>query len=228
MEGIDTLCLGLVLCPVSLVFGVGIFFLVRYAARKILEKYWPNKAAGLAIGIAAGVSVVIAFILFYSLYAPAFPDYQMAQYRPRNQDLVGTWVPADSSKQYIEQQGYTSAKPILILSSSGEFSATDFPDILFEQRNHILYSGEGRWAVVRDFQGTWQVQLIFEQIEPSWYPDPPLSGPTPCAGSSVPCKGLEIDFDLWNRKAPYYISGLERDLGPNFSYQRVGDIYESP
>lgn len=228
MEGINLACLGLELCPVSLVAGVGIFLLVRYAIRKIADKYWPGKAARLATIVAAGVSAVTAFVLFHFLFAPAFPGYYMAQYRPRNEDLVGTWVATHSSQEYIALQGYTFAESTLVLTSSGEFTTTDFPDMLLWHQNHIFYSGAGRWSVIRDFEGTWQVQLIFESIDPVWYPDPPLSRPTPCAGSSVPCKGLEIELNLWNRRAPYYISGLEGDLGPQFSYQRVGDIYTSP
>lgn len=228
MEGINYLCLGLYLCPVSIAIGVGIFFLARYITRKIINQRWGNEKTWIPNTIAVGLAVIIAYTFFYYSFAPAFPGYYHPQRKPRQENIIGTWVATNNTIAFLYEQGYPFyAKPTLILDSSGRFSAADFPDILFFHRNQILYSGEGRWALVRGVQDDWQVELTFDSIDPAWYPDPPLSGPTPCAGLSVPCEGLTFTFYLWNRKAPYYIFEYTGgELGPNIYYQRIGDNYE--
>jgi hypothetical protein len=227
MEGLNYLCLGLFLCPISLLIGVGVFFLVRYGSRLAINKWLGSKRVWISIPIAVILSAIAAYAFFHFQFAPAFPGYYHPSRQPRNEDIVGTWIATNGTREYLGELGYTHSEPTLILNSSGKFTATDFPDILFFHRNLILHSGEGTWAVVRDFQGYWQVELTFDRIDPSWYPDPPLSGPTPCAGLSVPCGGLEFNFDLWNRKAPYYIfEYIGGELGPNIYYQRIGDNHE--
>lgn len=227
MEGLNYLCLGLFLCPISLLIGVGVFFLVRHGSRFVISKWLGSEKVRLSIPIAIIVSVVVAYAFFYFQFAPAFPAYYHPKRQPLNEDIFGTWIATDSSLEYMSELGYPNVEPTLILLSSGKFSITEFPDILFFHRNLILHSGEGTWSLVRDLQGYWQVELTFDRIEPAWYPDPPLSAPTPCAGLSVPCGGLIFTFELWNRKPPYsifkYIGG---ELGPNIYYHRLGDNHE--
>lgn len=227
MEGINYLCLGTTLCPVGILAGVIAFLLAFFGGRRIIAKRYGENRSWIVTPIAILLSLIVAYTVFHLLFAPAFPGYYHPNRRPRNEDIVGTWVATAYSKEYMDELGYTQAEPTLIFHSTGDFSATDFPDILFFHREQILHSGEGRWKLVRGFQGHWQVELTFDWIKPPWFPDPPLSGPTPCPGLSVPCEGLRYTFDLWHRKPPYlifrYIGG---ELGPNIYYRRLGDPYE--
>jgi hypothetical protein len=227
MEGINYLCLFIYLCPVSILIGVGVFFLAQTSSRKIITKWFGNKKSWISIPIAIILAVSIAYTFFYFQFAPAFPGYYHPKKRPRTEDIIGKWVATSHSKEYIAELGYTNADPILTLHNTEEFTTSDFPDILFFHHNQILYSGEGKWELVRGFQGDWQIELVFYRINPPWYPDPPLSGPTPCPGLSVPCEGLHYNFELWHRKPPYLVfSYIGGELGPNIYYERLSDIYE--
>ncbi len=230
MEGINYLLLCLMLCPLSLLIGAGVFYLARLALLWLLSMRLGIHNENIASLIALFLAAVVAFVFFNSQFAPAFPGYYQPKRALSNADIVGTWVITDFTSEYLIEEGYTRAEPTLILYSSGEFSTKDFPDLLFYDRDFVLYSGNGSWSLVRDFNGAWQVKLLFTRIYPPWYPDPPLSGPTPCPGSSVPCDGgLQFTFDLWHREAPYYLTkNIGGELGPVITYQRLGDDHETP
>jgi hypothetical protein len=227
MEGLNYLCLGIVSCVGSLV-GAGTVLAIFVAiVRPLISRRFGQRNAWIAVaaGIALSVLVPIAVYRFY--LAPAFPGYYMPRQRPNEQDILGTWVARQDSLDWMEELGYAESHPTLTLNEAGEFAASHFPDVLFFRHDRVTYQGGGSWRLVQGIQRDWQVELTFAWIDPPWYPDPPLSGPTPCPGSSVPCEGLRYTFPMWNRQPPYVlISYAGGELGPSVYYIRLGDTHK--
>jgi hypothetical protein len=220
-------CIGIYVCPIGILAGGVVFLLTSAIGREVITKRYGSHRSGIVTPLAVILGLVAAYAVFHLLFAPAFPGYYHPKRRPRDEDIVGTWIITEGTREFMDELGYSQADPTLIFHNTGEFSAKDFPDTLFHDHNRILYTGEGKWKVIRSFQGHWQVELTFNRMDPPWFPDPPLSGPTPCPGLSVPCEGLRYTFDMWNRKPPYYIFAYIRgNLGPNIYYERLGDIHE--
>jgi hypothetical protein len=227
MEGINTLCLGVFLCVIAVAVGVIIFGLLQIGAKTIVQKKYGEKKQWLGVAIASVIAIVVSCALFYTAYAPAFPGYHTPQRRPNPEDIIGIWTPTADTLQRMEAAGYPVSTHTLEFHEDGSFIMTNMPDVIFWRRKGEFYSGLGKWSVEKDFQGFWQVIVVFSSLTPPYYPDPPLSGPTPCAGQSVPCDGLEFSLDMWNRRPPYtlYVNiGIELD--PDFYFHRNGDVHD--
>ena len=195
-----------------------LYLTIVVGKRYISNKFGESKARiVIPLGILLAISVPIAGYFLY--FAPSFPGYYMLKDQPNEEDIIGKWTAMDVSLEWMEELGYPMSDPTITFLESGEFIASDYPDVLFFHRDRVLHEGTGRWRAI---QGG--IELTFDWLDPPWYPDPPLSGPTPCPGSSVPCEGLIRAFSLSGRTAPYTImSYVGGELGPSIYYRRVGD-----
>jgi hypothetical protein len=226
MEGINSLCLGGFLCVVVLAVGGVIFVPLLVGAKTIIKEKFGGKNQWIGTVIALIVACIISYVLFYTLYAPTFPDYYTPQRRPDPKDIVGVWVPTADTLERMKKAGYPISKHGLEFRENGDIIMTNMHDIIFWRNKGEYYSGYGKWTVEKNFQGIWVVNVVFSSLTPSYYPDPPLSGPTPCPGSSVPCDGLEFTFYMSNRKPPYTLyADIGIELDPDFYLYRLGDVH---
>ena len=228
MEGLNYLCLGAYLCIVAIIVGGIAFIPLRLSTKAIITKKYGEKYNSFVVPIALTIVIILSCILFYTAYAPAFPGYYTPQRRPNPQDIIGVWTPTADTLERMQERGYSTATHTLEFRENGDFIMTDMHDIIFWRDKIEYYSGVGKWSAEKDFQGYWVINIVFSSLAPPYYPDPPLSGPTPCPGKSVPCDGLRFTFYLLNRKPPYTLKADigAGELGPNFYFYRDGDIHE--
>ncbi len=222
MESIGYLFAGCISCVISLFVGFAFYFLFSTGFRKIGPKNYRRQYVWVSVPIA----VIFTLYIFYRLYAPVFPDYYTPPFQPKKEDLVGIWTATPDTMQLMLEKGFIFLDPPTIeIKANGEFTMTNLPSLIFFERDKKIYSGKGIWTFDRDINRAWIVKTTLFELEPAYYPDPPLSGPTPCPGKSVPCKGLEYTLEIGHRNPPYMlisqIQGLELD--PDLYFRRQGD-----
>ena len=118
-------------------------------------------------------------------------------------DLIGTWVIADWSREYLPTE-LQKAQAKIILNANGTFIASDMPiDFYFHyhDRDVHLESGSGVWKI-KFIQKRQQIELEFLAIT-GWRKD------------ELPLGWL---LDISNRSLYYYMS--DPDLGHKISFER--------
>jgi energy-coupling factor transporter transmembrane protein EcfT len=228
MEGIFASLLCGVLCVGSTFIGIVIFVLLNFIFKKLTRQKLSEQFSWISPLIALVIALFISIAFFYKLFAPTFPDYYTPKRQPNAEDLIGVWAPRPDTLELIEEFGYSPRRISLEFRANGEFVMTNMPDKFINRREMIHYSGSGTWQIARGHQGDWGVQVNFTALSPPYFPDPPRSGSTPCPGASVPCDGLDHQFDLWNREPPFVLAArfIGHELDPDFYFVRAGDVHE--
>ncbi len=224
MEGLNYLCLGIYLCPLSLLLGVFVFTPLFVGSKVFISKKFGKKYGTIGIIISPVLALMVACIFFYSQFAPAFPDYHMPQQRPEANDLAGVWVLSPTALDLMDDREYPIGNNTLEFGENGQFAMTNLPDIAFFQNDKLFYSGNGTWKVKKDFQGAWQVRINLASLtshsELIVFP----YSQTPCPGGSVPCGGFEFSLIMWGRQPPYGLCfNIGIELDPDLCFSRLGD-----
>ncbi len=121
-------------------------------------------------------------------------------------DLVGTWVMKDSSRQILPTQLQKNSANI-VLAANGTFVASEMPGLFYfpGRRTARLESGSGVWKLVSR-EGKQQVQLDFHVID-DW------------KGTSLPY-GMQLDVSRgFSAASLYYFLG-DADAGRQVAFEK--------
>ncbi len=114
-----------------------------------------------SLPVLAFCAISLSGLLLIQSTHPPFDDYTTT--RPTAVALTGTYVPNAWSHQWLEQNGFASLTPELILRSDGTFVLSGLPEAVFSGwfvtlSNNPIVSAEGRWDVTQEADG-WRVVL---------------------------------------------------------------------
>jgi hypothetical protein len=224
VDGLNSTCLFIFLCPVALLIGVAAFFPLSAGASRMLGK----KRETLGRGIGVVLALFVAVVVFYLMFGPSTPGFYQPWWRPNSNDIYGVWVPDSFTLTVMEENGYPVATPSLELHDDGTAIITDLPDTIFHGRQRVLHSGKGTWFIERYGQGTWVVEIVLNSLTPSYVPITIRDDHKLCPGESVPCGGLAIIFEINNSRPPYILVSdfVGGDLDPNLGFFRQGDNHD--
>lgn len=124
-------------------------------SRKIMQLSNHNRIALIAFFFS---------ILTVTCVCPNMDTSNFTVEKPAEDDLVGTYLPLQSSLDFIEEGGYPDCQPRIIIKADGTFSMEQMPDwwnTPFGKSSGGFDAGEGTWET-ETCQNWWCLVLHFD------------------------------------------------------------------
>ncbi len=128
--------------------------------------------------------VVLCLLLLCGCHIPNFDDENFTKSKPKNEDLVGKYVPTAETLKLVREEGkYRKVETSIELFKDGSLKMVNMPDWWlkeFGESKGGFESGVGTWDV-REQQGRWELGLDIKGL----------------VSTSIPIADVPVPYLLW-------------------------------